>query len=103
MQDIFTKIYLNIITQMNEVPRTGLGLDSFPDADPEVIADILKHLNRNDFAQNYQILRIIAHDYWVKLDYRKYINNSNYDDLKSTVAGCVYKHMQEFNNIIKGE
>ena len=103
--DKFTATYLKIVTQgtIGDVPfpHTGKGLDSFPNADTKVITDILKHLNRNDFADNEQILKIIASDYWVRLDYQKYIKNGNYDDLKSTVAGVVYKHMQEFDNIIK--
>ena len=107
MTNIFTKTYLNIITQgtIGDIPfpHTGLGLDSFPDADHKVISQILTKLGRGKWANNQQILNIIANDYWVRLDYQKYIKNDNYDDLKSTVAGCVYKHMQEFENIIKGE
>lgn len=109
MTDIFTKTYLNIITQESGTiddipfPHTGKGLDSFPNADHKVISQILIDLKRSEWANNQQILNIIASDYWVRLDYRKYINNNNFDDLKSTVAGVCYKHMKEFNNIAKGE
>ena len=101
----FTQTYLKIITQGTigdaPFPHTGKGLDSFPNADPKVISQILTQLKRSEWANNQQILNIIASDYWVRLDYRKYINNNNFDDLKSTVAGVCYKHMNEFDNLIK--
>lgn len=106
MKDIFTQTYLNIITQESgtigdvPIPHTGKGLDSFPNADHKVISQILIDLKRSEWANNQQILNIIASNYWVRLDYRKYVNNNNFDDLKSTVAGVCYKHMNEFNNII---
>lgn len=105
--DKFTATYLKIITQGTigdaPFPHTGKGLDSFPNADTKVISEILTKLGRGEWADNQQILNTIASDYWVRIDYQKYIKNGNYDDLKSTVAGCVYKHMQEFENIIKGK
>lgn len=107
MTDTFTKTYLNIITQGTigdiSFPHTGLGLDSFPDADHKVISQILIKLGRGEWADNQQILNTIASDYWVRIEYQKYIKNDNYDDLKSTVAGVVYKYMDKFKNIAKGK
>ena len=101
--DKFTETYLKIITQgtINSVPfpHTGKGLDSFPNADTKVITDILTKLGRGEWADNQQILNTIASDYWVRLDYQKYIKNDNYDDLKSTVAGVVYKNMNQFKQV----
>lgn len=104
MKDIFTQTYLNIITQQGGIgdipfPHTGLGLDSLPNADHKVISDILISLKREEWANNQQILNIIASDYWVRIDYQKYIKNDNYDDLKSTVAGVVYKYMDKFKQV----
>lgn len=102
--DKFTQTYLNIITQQSGIgdipfPHTGLGLDSFPNADHKVISDILISLKREEWANNQQILNTIANDYWVRLDYQKYVKNGNYDDLKSTIAGVVYKYMDKFKQV----
>lgn len=112
MKDIFTKTYLNIITQDIqgggsigdiEWPHTGLGLDAAPDADHTIISNLLKEWNLEKYANNQQILNIIASNYWVRLAYQKYVKSHGSDDmdLKSDVSGIVYKYKDKFEKMIK--
>lgn len=112
MKDIFTKTYLNIINQgiqggggIGDIPfpHTGLGLDAAPDADHTVISNLLKEWNLEKYANNQQILNIIASNYWVRLAYQKYIKSNRNDDLdlKSSVSGIIYKYKNKFEKMIK--
>ena len=106
--DKFTQTYLNIITQQGGIgdipfPRTSLGLDAAPDADHTVISNLLKEWNLEKYANNQQILNIIASDYWVRLAYQKYVKSRGSDDLdlKSSVSGIIYKYKDKFKKIVK--
>ena len=105
--DKFTQTYLKIITQGTigdaPFPHTGLGLDATPDADHNVISNLLKEWNLEKYANNQQILNIIASNYWVRLAYQKYVKSRGSDDidLKSSVSGIVYKYKNKFEKMVR--
>ena len=104
--DKFTQTYLKIITQQGGIgdipfPHTGLGLDATPDADHTVISNLLREWNLEKYANNQQILNIIASDYWVRLAYQKYVKSNGNDDidLKSSVSGIIYRYKDKFEQV----